>query len=53
MKLRQYRKLKQDQTLRRLVLTLEVFWGPCPWTLIEEYLAEWRNALPKSWTVAG
>lgn len=51
MKLRQYRRLKQYQIRRRLVLTPEVFWGPCPWTLIEEHLAEWRNGFPKSWTV--
>lgn len=53
MKLRQYRKLKQDQTRRRLMLTPEVFWEACRWTLIEDRVAEWRNAFPKSWPVAG
>ena len=53
MKLRQYSKLKQKQARRRLMLIPEVLWGPCPRTLTEEYLAEWRNGFPKSWAVDG
>lgn len=45
MKLRQYRKLKQDQTRRRLMLTPGVFWEARHWTLIEDP-PEKRHTLP-------